>query len=166
MKESSQKGISLAPFYRVWTLCQAFQLKVLNSILFTNSKLFKIGYRTDNVCSFCKREPETIRQFFWDCPYSNLFWKCVESYYFGLRKQLLVHLTLKEIWIGFLTSDRECPFLIISYLGKIYLWSSRRNKVLPTINNFIVRENCKYEIEKYICTKNKSLQKLMDKWTL
>ena len=118
MKESSQKGISLAPFYRVWTLCQAFQLKVLNYILFTNSKLFKIGYRTDNVCSFCKREPETIRQFFWDCPYSNLFWKCVESYYFGLRKQLLVHLTLKEIWIGFLTSDRECPLLIISYLGK------------------------------------------------
>ena len=30
----------------------------------------------------------------------------------------------------------------------------------------MVRVNGKYEIEKYICTKNKSLQKLMDKWTL
>ena len=30
----------------------------------------------------------------------------------------------------------------------------------------IVRVNGKYEIEKYICIKNKSLQKLMDKWTL
>ena len=63
---------------------KAFQFKILNSILFTNSKLFKIGYRTDNLCS--------IRHFFLDCPYSNSFWECVESYYFGLRKQL-VHLT-------------------------------------------------------------------------
>ena len=31
---------------------KAFQFKVLNSILFTNSKLFKIWYRTDNFCSF------------------------------------------------------------------------------------------------------------------
>ena len=51
-------------------------------------------------------------------------------------------------------------------IGKIYLWSCIRNEVLPTINSFIVRVNSKYEIEKYICTKNKSLQKLIDKWTL
>ena len=143
---------------------KAFQFKVLNSILFTNSKLFKIGYRTDNLCSFCKRESETIRHFFWDCPYSNSFWKCIESYYFGLRKQL-VHLTLKEIWIGFLSS--ECPLLnYLILIGKIYLWSCRRNELLPTINSFIVKVNGKFEIENYICTKNKSLQKLMDKWTL
>ena len=40
------------------------------------------------------------------------------------------------------------------------------NELLPTINSFIVRINGKYEIEKYICTKNKNLQKLMDKRTL
>ena len=143
---------------------KAFQFRILNSILFTNSKLLKIGYRTENLCSFCKRESETIRHFFWDCPYSNSFWKCVESYYFGLRKQL-VHLTLKEIWIGFLSS--ECPLLnYLILIGKIYLWSCRRNEVLPTINSFIVRIKGKYEVEKYIWTKNKSLQKLMDKWTL
>ena len=145
------------------TYVKAFQFKVLNSILFTNPKLFKIGYRTDDLWSFCKRESETIRHFFWDCPYSNSFWKCVESYYFRLRKQL-VRLTLREIWIDFLTS--ECPLLnYLILLGKTYLWSCRRTEVLPTIESFIVGVNSKYEIEKYICTKNKSLQKLMDKWT-
>ena len=145
------------------TYVKAFQFKVLNSIPFTNPKLFKIGYRTDDLWSFCKRESETIRHFFWDCPYSNSFWKCVESYYFRLRKQL-VRLTLREIWIDFLTS--ECPLLnYLTLLGKTYLWSCRRTEVLPTIESFIVRVNSKYEIEKYICTKNKSLQKLMDKWT-
>ena len=44
--------------------------------------------------------------------------------------------------------------------------SCRRNEVLPIINSFIVRVSGKYEIEKYICDKNKSLQKLADKWTL
>ena len=66
---------------------------------------------------------------------------------------------------GFLSS--ECPMLnYLILIGKIYLWSCRRNELLPTINSFIVRINGKYEIEKYIFTKNKNLQKLMDKWTL
>ena len=33
---------------------QAFQFK--NSILFTNSKLFKVGNKTDNLCSFDKKK--------------------------------------------------------------------------------------------------------------
>ena len=103
-----------------------------------NQKLLDISFGTALIHSF------------------NSFWKCIESYYFGLRKQL-VHLTLKEIWIGFLSS--ECPLLnYLILIGKIYLWSCRRNELLPTINSFIVRINGKYEIEKYICTKNKNLQ--------
>ena len=43
---------------------KAFQFKVLNSILFTNSKLFNIGFRTYNLCSFCKQKSETIKHFF------------------------------------------------------------------------------------------------------
>ena len=34
---------------------KAFQYKVLNSILFTNKKLCKIGYIQDDKCSLCKR---------------------------------------------------------------------------------------------------------------
>ena len=39
---------------------KAFQYKILNSILFTNAKLFKIGYISEDKCSFCKSEPETL----------------------------------------------------------------------------------------------------------
>ena len=81
-----------------------------------------------------------------------------------LRKQL-VHLTLKDTWIGILTS--ECTLL--SYLiliGKIYSSSCRRNEVLPNTVSFIVRVNIKDETEKHISTKNTSLQKVMEKWTL
>ena len=35
---------------------KAFQYKVLNSILFTNKKLCKIGYIQDDKCSLCKTD--------------------------------------------------------------------------------------------------------------
>ena len=38
---------------------KAFNYNVLNSILYTNTKLHKIGYITDDKCSFCKSEPST-----------------------------------------------------------------------------------------------------------
>ena len=57
----------------------ALQFKALNSIPFTKSKLLKIGCRTDNLCSFCNKESETIKHFFWDCPYSNSF--CMEMFW-------------------------------------------------------------------------------------
>ena len=39
---------------------KAFQYKVLNSILYTNAKLFKIGYIAEDKCTFCKSESETL----------------------------------------------------------------------------------------------------------
>ena len=51
---------------------QAFQFKVLNSILYTNSKLHKIGYISDNLCSFCKRESETIQHLFYNIVLTQL----------------------------------------------------------------------------------------------
>ena len=39
---------------------KAFQYKVLNSILFTNKKLCKIGYIQDDKCSLCKTDSESL----------------------------------------------------------------------------------------------------------
>jgi len=60
---------------------KAFQYKVLNNILYTNKKLFKIDYRSDNVCTFCEAEPETLYHILFQCPYSRQFWNNFESFY-------------------------------------------------------------------------------------
>ena len=60
---------------------KAFQYKVLNSILYTNYKLHKIGYIQDDSCSFCKLEPETLHHFFFNCTHARRFWHKFESYY-------------------------------------------------------------------------------------
>ena len=41
---------------------KAFQYKVLNTILYTNDKLYKIGYIENYYCSFCNHEKETGKE--------------------------------------------------------------------------------------------------------
>ena len=109
---------------------KAFQYKVLNSILYTNTKLCKTGFITDDKCSFCRSEPETLKHLLFDCVYSKLFWKDLEFYYYSLSKEF-VYLSLKDVLIGIISS--ECPllnyFLLIS---KLYLWDCRRSQILPS----------------------------------
>jgi len=81
---------------------KAFQYKVLNFILYTNTKLLKIGYITDDKCSFCKTQPETLLHLLFNCVYSKLFWKDFEFYFYSLSKEF-VHLSLQDVIIGIIT---------------------------------------------------------------
>ena len=74
---------------------RAFQYKVLNSILFTNTKLFKIGFITEDICSFCKSDSETLSHLLFDCLKAKSFWRDFESYFYSLSKKF-VHLTLND----------------------------------------------------------------------
>ena len=142
---------------------KAFQYKILNSILYTNTKLFKIGYSEHDKCTFCNNESETLHHLFFNCPHSNLFWKHLEKYYFNLTKQLKV-LSLQEIIIGITASS--CPLLnYLILIGKVYIWDCRRKCVRPYIEGFILKIKTKYQIEKYIATKNNDLEAFYKKWT-
>ena len=41
---------------------KAFQYKILNNILYTNTKLCKIGFRADDLCTFCEAEREMLTE--------------------------------------------------------------------------------------------------------
>ena len=59
---------------------KAFQYKVINSILYTNTKLYKIGFRTNNLCTFCDNQPESLTHLFYHCSRSKQFWIEFELY--------------------------------------------------------------------------------------
>ena len=141
---------------------KAFQYKVLNFILYTNTKLYKIGYITDDKCSFCKFEPETLLHLLFNCVYSKLFWKDFEFYFYSLSKEF-VHLSLQDVLIGIITS--ECPLLnYFLLIAKLFLWDCRRSQILPSLAGFKRKIKIKFETEKYICTKNNTLDKFIKKW--
>ena len=143
---------------------RAFQYKVLNSILYTNTKLYKIGFATYDNCSFCKSYPETLSHFFFGCLYSHTFWKEFEFYFHSISKEP-VSLTLKDVIIGIVDSKRP----LLNYLlliAKLYLWDCRRTSMLPEIIGLKHKIKNKFEIEKYVNIKNNTLDKFKRKWTI
>ena len=87
---------------------KAFQYKILNSILYANEKLFKIGYSEHDKCTFCDSESETLYHLFFYCSFSNIFWTHFEKYYFTLTKKSRV-LSNQDVILGIITSP--CPLL-------------------------------------------------------
>ena len=55
----------LPPSIVVESYVKAFQYKVINSILYTNTKLYKIGFRANDLCSFCDNQPESLTHLFY-----------------------------------------------------------------------------------------------------
>ena len=122
---------------------RAFQYKVLNSILFTNTKLFKIGFITKDKCSFCKSESETLSHLLFYCIETKSFWRDFEFYFYSLSKEF-VHLTLKDVIVGIIST--KC--ILLNYLlliAKIYLWDCRRTQILLNITGFKLKVKNKYE---------------------
>ena len=143
--------MSFEPYVR------AFQYKVLNSILFTNTKPFKIGFVTDDKCSFCKSQSETLSHLLFDCIKTRSFWRDFEFYFYSLSKGF-VHLTLKDGIVAIIITKCPLPNYLV-LIAKIYLWNCRRTQILPNITGFKLKVKNKYETEKYVCTKNNTLDK-------
>ena len=134
---------------------KGFQLKVLNSILYTNSELHKIGFKTDDLCSFCKAEPETLYHLFYECSHVRNFWSEFQDYWHQISNQQ-VYLSLQDVLFGILT--KPCPLLnLLNYfiiIGKLFIWVCRRCEIRPKIQGFRTKISIKYETESNINKKD------------
>ena len=123
----------------------AFQCKVINSILYTDTKLFKIGFN----------QPESLTHLFYHCSRSKQFWIEFELYWCLISNQR-IRLCLENVLFGILT-ENACPLLqLLNYfiiIGKLYLWDCRSKQILPNIYGFRAKIIAKYEREKKISNK-------------
>ena len=128
---------------------KVFQYKILNSILYTNAKLYKIGFKLNDACSFCSSQPETLYHFLYLCPFSADFWHDFEVFWHQLLKEK-IPLFLQDILLGMI--GQNSPSLnLLNYLimiGKLYLWDCRTSQILPNIYGFKKKIALKYETGK------------------
>ena len=64
-EEETRKAFLLAKSVALETFVQCFQFKILNDILFLNTRLAKIRRIQSDLCSFCQTSPETLEHFFY-----------------------------------------------------------------------------------------------------
>ena len=140
----------------------AFSLKILNDIQFTNSRLAKIGLIQSDPCTFCNIGVETIDHLFFHCFYPRAFWEEFESYWFAVAKEQR-KLELKPILLG--VTDTKCPlFNYLIVLGELYLWNCRRKKSIPFFSSYKELDKRKYVIKCHIAVKNNNSKMLEAKW--
>ena len=87
---------------------RSFQYKVLNSVLFTNDRLFKIGYVSKPNCTFCHQLTETISHILFECSFSNSFWNEVNKKILSKIKSCRgLSLTYCDVLVGSLEEEIE-----------------------------------------------------------
>ena len=118
------------------TYVWSFQYRMLNFILFTNDKLFKIGLSDSDKCSFCGTYSENLYHLFFNCSTVRAFWNRFTVWWSDLGGENL-YLTLKDIIIGLLHRTDVLNYLII--LGKITIWESRKSKISPNFRLFLLK---------------------------
>ena len=75
------------------------------------------------------------------------------------------NLSLQDVLLGIIAV--QCPLLnYFLLIAKLYIWDCRRSQTRPIIAGFKLRINIKFETEKYICTKNRTLSDFYKKWAI
>ena len=164
-EEETRKAFVLAKSVAVETFVQCFQFKILNDILFLNTRLAKIGRIQSDLCSFCQTSPETLEHFFYRCSFSTEFWNKFENFWLTVAGKQ-IKLDYINIILGIL-DQRSNLLNYFIVLGKLYLWNCRKNKQVPLFLPFEDVVKRKYEIEKLIASQSiLNLKYFQAKWNL
>jgi len=124
-------------------------VEVLNSVLFTNDCLCKIGYVSNPNCTFCSQLTETISHILFSCSFSNSFGCEVNEKILSKIKSCRgLSLTYCDIIVGSFEEEMDL-FNYIVILGKSFLWTCRCRETLPSLSHFIRILVIKYETEKH-----------------
>ena len=119
------------------TFVQSFQFKILNDILFLNSRLAKIGMIQNDLCTFCRASQETVKHLFFQCAYSKQFWNDFENYWISPTQEQR-KFDYKSILIGVLDEKSDLlNYLII--LGKLTYGTVGKIVVSPSFHHLKLR---------------------------
>ena len=139
-----------------------FQFKINNKILVTKTFLHKIRKVEDNLCSYCKREPETILHLFVQCGKVKEFW---QSLHIWLMPNVNISINLDKK--GILSSYQGKCILknYIMVVAKHYIYKNKISAKQLNINSFISMLKVKFQCERYIANINNKVAKFLKKWT-
>jgi len=155
---------SILVLVTIETKIREFQYKILNNIIFTNQKLFKLKMIESPLCTFCKRETKSLKHLFFNCYVTKFFWEAFCSWLIECSISLQP-LTLTDIVFGIFNVEKD--FDILNHLvlaAKLYIYKCKLNNVNPSLQVYKAKIKGVYQIEKRIATSRNKLTKHFWKW--
>ena len=141
-----------------------FQYKILNNILFLNSKLFHSNLVDSPLCSLCLIDNETVEHLFAKCTVTVSLWTALKN---KLSKNLILEdLSPQSAFFGFRYENAD-DYLIINHIlliFKIFLFKYRIKK--PTLDMFFLKISNYEKLERQLClTSQKHFEFHTKKWS-
>ena len=156
--------------YRLPFLCttetklRVFQFKFLHRRIATNDFLHKIGTRQVDSCSFCDNTTETLVHLFWNCKYSQFFWK-------NTLQWISQNLTLtKEVsfspalCFGLIDSISNLLLHHFLLIARHYIYTCRLRSTLPILEVYIQLVMNSMDIENKIAFDYNTTISFKKKW--
>ena len=125
------KKIYSLPFVvTIETKIREFQYKLLNDIVFTNEKLFRFKMIDSPLCSFCKKDVESLEHLLFHCNFVESFWKTFTSWLTN-QNITLETLTLVNILFGVYNEDEDN--IILNHLilmAKFHIYKCKLTRIV------------------------------------
>ena len=158
------KIYSLLFIVTIETKIREFQYKILNNIVFTNEKMFRLKMIDSPLCTFCKREIESIEHLFFYCNVTKTFWEAFCSWLSNCNINIQ---SFKIIEILFGIFNIGDDFIILNHLiltAKLYIYRCKLNSVHPILRVYKAKIKAVYQVEKKIASRRNKLTKHTKKW--
>ena len=125
-----------------------FQFNVLHRYLATNKFLYQIGLVPSSLCTFCKRESESIdHPVLIECDYSNKFWQDLINWFntIDIKVEALSEVDkILGVW------ERHADFRLLNHfliLPKQRIYSCRDKGYPPSLKTHLAKVSLIYQIE-------------------
>ena len=138
-----------------------FQFRLIHRILGTNSFLFKINKTDTNLCTFCKKEEETIFHLFCSCTHTISFWSSVFSW---IKEQTNFSLAMdNEVFLFGNTKNSNVVNLIL-LICRFHVYTMKMIGKRPSL--LVLKREVKkyYSMEKFMFFTNGVNFKFYQKW--
>ena len=163
-----QFGLLHTDIYRCTNIAKfrSFQYRVLQRALVTNIQLYKWQIVASELCTFCRREPETIIHLLYYCPEIKKLWEQIFIYIKERFNVSKLEISAATVINNKLIKGNPSAVNFVCLVVKQYIYRQRCQK----------KDICIYElksyirkiesIEKYIAVKNGKLNKHLKKWSV
>ena len=128
------------------TKLRAFQFQVLHRAVVTNVDLLKWKIKTEDLCTFCHRHPESLEHLLWECTISQILWTKV-FVWLKSHTRINIRFTRTEVIIG---CNDAVPLLynLVFLVVKRYIYVCRCRDMCPSFTEWKQRMKLEYDTEK------------------
>ncbi|XP_055995578.1 uncharacterized protein LOC130046786 [Ostrea edulis] len=146
------------------TQVQWLQYRILYKLLPTKYYLKKISIISDDCCSFCKENVETMQHMFMSCSYTLALWNNLSMHIFR-KTSKRIGFNVSNVIFG--ETPRSLCNKVVNFIilyTKQYVFNCSKQNKIPHITGLIHYLSFKYKVEKFIAIKSCEVLKFDRLW--